>query len=627
MAIELVDNAGDDADTIAEGWNVYNATVTALLTQHTSAGAHKTTGDIVLKTLFDANTILAANADNTPAALAIAASRILGRAASGNIAALTTAQVRTLINVENGADVTDATNVNTAGAVMEEDYNANTILAANNNNTPAALTIAEQSLIGRITSGNITALTAAQGRTLLDVIQDTADVIKDSHIDWGQEATQISVGRTASYTVAANDSTAEAKAQADYLCDGTADNVQIQAAIDAANTAGKGSVVLVAGAYSVDAQTELKANVFLTLELGATIVPSTSFDIIKIKSDALGIGYIYFDVSGIDFTHACVLYDGSEFIAKTGLQKASIQELRVKGADHGGDVHGIAIKFLCEANSERVSCTHFGTIRAELIEYVVYNEMSNNTGTCWVNGNIFDRIIAYNVKYLWYGAISGGGTHNVKGNQFLGLQYQKSDYTTSYVIDMNATYAEHNVFEGVIWDLGAGEEAFDLPAKNNCIRVRCPTGKEGNWQGTFINPYLATHGVKFHDLDVADGAVYADSSGLTLGAHGYIGATGVSIADDAVHSFDAERTRGTFLIYGVGTGAKHMWGMINYRVSATHYTSKCWGWAQLTASTGVKTGTTGADGDLTVSVDSGTGKFYIENRTGATSIFGWVHLG
>jgi len=43
-----------------------------------------------------------------------------------------------LDGIEAGADVTDSTNVDDAGAVMESDYNANTILHATSDNTPVA---------------------------------------------------------------------------------------------------------------------------------------------------------------------------------------------------------------------------------------------------------------------------------------------------------------------------------------------------------------------------------------------------------------------------------------------------------------------------------------------------------
>jgi len=60
------------------------------------------TANIVLKALFDANTILKADTDNTPSALAVAASRILGRKATGGIAALTIAEVLTLLLTTKG---------------------------------------------------------------------------------------------------------------------------------------------------------------------------------------------------------------------------------------------------------------------------------------------------------------------------------------------------------------------------------------------------------------------------------------------------------------------------------------------------------------------------------------------
>jgi hypothetical protein len=60
------------------------------------------------------------------------------------------------------------------GSVLETDYNANTILAADTDDTPAAVTIAEERLVGRITAGNIKGLTAAEVRTFLGTSSTSA---------------------------------------------------------------------------------------------------------------------------------------------------------------------------------------------------------------------------------------------------------------------------------------------------------------------------------------------------------------------------------------------------------------------------------------------------------------------
>lgn len=58
----------------------------------------------------------------------------------------------------------------------------------------------------------------------------------------------VKAGRGATYVVAASDAPAHVKAQADYVCDGTADNVQIQAAIEALPSTG-GLVALSSGRF------------------------------------------------------------------------------------------------------------------------------------------------------------------------------------------------------------------------------------------------------------------------------------------------------------------------------------------------------------------------------------------
>lgn len=102
----------------------------------------------VAKALYDANTILTADTNDTPAPLTVAASRIVGRKASGGIAALTGAEVQALLDFS--AYVTKAL------------FDANTMLYATTDDTPVALTIGASTIVGRKSSGNIVALTPAE---------------------------------------------------------------------------------------------------------------------------------------------------------------------------------------------------------------------------------------------------------------------------------------------------------------------------------------------------------------------------------------------------------------------------------------------------------------------------------
>lgn len=79
-----------------------------------------TNAEAILDTLVDANSILYGVTDDTPAALAVPASRIVGRKAAGDIAALTGAEVvaitRTSLPVELCIALSDETTALTTGA-------------------------------------------------------------------------------------------------------------------------------------------------------------------------------------------------------------------------------------------------------------------------------------------------------------------------------------------------------------------------------------------------------------------------------------------------------------------------------------------------------------------------------
>ncbi len=64
----------------------------------TSSSVVQHLGGYVAKALFDANTIIAATTDDTPAALTIAEQRIVGRKTGGNIAALTGAEIMAILS-------------------------------------------------------------------------------------------------------------------------------------------------------------------------------------------------------------------------------------------------------------------------------------------------------------------------------------------------------------------------------------------------------------------------------------------------------------------------------------------------------------------------------------------------
>jgi len=112
-----------------------------------------------------------------------------------------------LDGIETAADVTDATNVDAAGAVMEADYDANTVLAADADNTPAALTVAEQTVVGRITGGNIDALTVAELATLSlsAALPENTAVILDAALSADGKYSGIVEAGTAGATLAFGD--------------------------------------------------------------------------------------------------------------------------------------------------------------------------------------------------------------------------------------------------------------------------------------------------------------------------------------------------------------------------------------------------------------------------------------
>ena len=95
-----VPNYGGNWQTGAGGGTpITEAALDNLETQYACAAA-----DLIAKSTLDAHSIIMAVLDNTPVVLTVAASRIVGRAAAGNIDDLTPAQVMAILSGQAGAD-------------------------------------------------------------------------------------------------------------------------------------------------------------------------------------------------------------------------------------------------------------------------------------------------------------------------------------------------------------------------------------------------------------------------------------------------------------------------------------------------------------------------------------------
>lgn len=109
--------------TVTAGWvNLMSVNITTGAVNLYRAGtllgtmATATATDYVAKALFDANTILAATSDDTPAAITIAEQRIVGRITGGAIGGLTAAQVLTVLGLMIPVETTIPT---TSGSTVD----------------------------------------------------------------------------------------------------------------------------------------------------------------------------------------------------------------------------------------------------------------------------------------------------------------------------------------------------------------------------------------------------------------------------------------------------------------------------------------------------------------------------
>jgi hypothetical protein len=127
----------------------------------------------VLRVASAPNSFLSSDGGGDAVLVALAASRVLGRKATGDVAALTAAEVLAILDALTSAEVADAIAAalasysTTAQVVLKSLFDAHSILYAASDDTPAALTVGASTLVGRLGAGGIGALTVAEVLELL----------------------------------------------------------------------------------------------------------------------------------------------------------------------------------------------------------------------------------------------------------------------------------------------------------------------------------------------------------------------------------------------------------------------------------------------------------------------------
>lgn len=243
------------------------------------------------------------------------------------------------------------------GKVAKATFDANTILKADSDDTPAALTVGEQTLVGRITAGSITALTATQVRTLLNV-ED---------------------GATADQTGAEIKAAYEAEANTNALTDARA--AAVDAAIVDGDFSGSDGFMRKTGAGTYEV---VKAN------MAATAAPTADDD----SGDGYAVGSTWWDTTN-DEVYLCIDATPTAAVWKqvgSGSGGGGVNALFKTGAytASAGDIVGVG--------SDTAAITITLPASPSTDDYVAIWDADDNAGTNTItvgrNGNTIDGVAA-----------------------------------------------------------------------------------------------------------------------------------------------------------------------------------------------------------------------------------------
>lgn len=267
-------------------------------------------------------------------------------------------------------------------------------------------------------------------QSALQTVMDVHEIKTDIH----------SISRTASLVVAASDAPALVKAQADYLCDGTNDEVQIQAAIDALPATG-GKIQLSSGTFTVDyAATYTFAAEGYPAPYCVRISTQGPIELVGIRGSTI----ISFRAGAADVDMHMILVHG--ILGATRTARTTIRGITINGNDDvlevidvrhckfievsdcdisGGTGGYGSVHILYNGGESVINNNRFAGVFGLGVEnnnYIITNNIFDNAGVdgdlpmCWLAPD-YDVIWGGGIPYTQYSSI-------VAGNVFIGNDNQ-----------------------------------------------------------------------------------------------------------------------------------------------------------------------------------------------------------
>lgn len=291
--------------------------------------------------------------------------------------------------------------------------------------------------------------------------------------DW-----EIPTGRGATYVVAASDAPAQVKAQADYICDGTNDQVEIQAAIDACPATG-GVVELSTGTFSVVPS--------INIDSGITVIGQGVSTLINVQEGTAAVWDAFYTNTESDIRLSSIKFNLGGNLHATAFHFLNITRLMVDNLIiTNGDIDSSYSGSAVQSSTDAVVC--YCTVDS------VYNfGLSNSTNSAFIRINLdntFDnglicgdntglRILECKVNNVPYGidigssnnvVISGCTVTNAKSLSCINVEPTAAGVLTYAVtIDNNYLYVNSVNRYGIQFANAGGGSATEVAITNNHI--------------------------------------------------------------------------------------------------------------------------------------------------------------